>query len=170
MSGWWVNRVHLDSANTFAFRDADLDVTSITPGGAPWVSHDIVFLTVLRAVSYSSNCVVKCSSASCSIQDSALVMMEHCLVGVNWNWDWSFLDRCLKLSSGIGWHAVIGLNVHFSLGAVILAGACTSVAGGILVIRLKLLLVALEILESCRLVSSVTTMRLRYAWDQLLFG
>jgi len=73
----------LDTANTFARFDTDLDVSSISPGGTPRVLDKVVILASFSAESDSENTVIKLGTTSGSSDDSSLVRLEGGLVSLN---------------------------------------------------------------------------------------
>ena len=73
----------LDTANTFARFDTDLDVSSISPGGTPRVLDKVVILASFSAESDSENTVIKLGTTSGSSDDSSLVRLEGSLVSLD---------------------------------------------------------------------------------------
>lgn len=73
----------LDTANTFARFDTDLDVSSISPGGTPRVLDKVVILASFSAESDSENTVIKLGTTSGSSDDSSLVRLEGGLVSLD---------------------------------------------------------------------------------------
>jgi len=49
----------LDTADTLTINNGDLDVTTLTPGWAPRVLNEVVFLTILNTVTNGENTVIK---------------------------------------------------------------------------------------------------------------
>merc|ERR1719263_1905705 len=83
LDGGWVERLHLDTADTGAFDSGDLDVSLISPRSSPGVSDDVVLLSVLGSVSNGGNGVIELSSASFGVQDTTGVLLEDSIVSLN---------------------------------------------------------------------------------------
>merc|ERR1711907_620569 len=83
LDGGWVERLHLDTADTFALDSGDLDVSLISPRGSPGVSNDVVLLSVLGSVSNGGNGVIELSSTFFGVQDSTCVLLEDSFVGLD---------------------------------------------------------------------------------------
>jgi len=78
-----LNRLLLDTANTVAGFDTDLDVSSISPGGTPRVLDEVVILASFSAESDGENTMIKLGTTSGSSDDSSLVRLEGGLVSLD---------------------------------------------------------------------------------------
>ena len=75
--------LHLDTADTIAIDDSELDVALVTPGGVPGVLNEPVFLAVLSAPADGEDGVVKSGAAVGAVEDTTLVGLEDVLVGLD---------------------------------------------------------------------------------------
>ena len=99
----------LDTADTGTGLNTDLDVTGISPGGAPRVLNEVVRGTVFDTVSDGEDTVIELSSASGSGKDTSLVSLESNFVGLDGNRDGGFIEGSLELVRVVGGdHGVSG--------------------------------------------------------------
>jgi len=94
-------RLHLDTADTLAFNGSDLDVSLVTPGSAPRVSHDVVLFTTLGSVTNSSDGVVKIGTAGSGVENTAVVHLEDRLVSFNGDGDDTLVEGGNELGLGV---------------------------------------------------------------------
>ena len=120
--------VHLDTADTLAIDGSDLDVTLITPGGAPRIPDNIVVLAILGTISNSDDGVVKLSTTVLGVENTALVGLEHQLIGFDSYRDWLLGNSGLQVLDGVGWDLRVRGNIDLTLGLI--WGAVTSLLGG----------------------------------------
>jgi len=107
--GLGLNGLLLDSADSLAGFDSELDVASITPGGAPRVLDEVVRGTVLGSIADGEDTMVKLSSASVSSEDTGFVLLEGGFVGLNGNGDGTGSDGSLEGIRVVGGdHGVAG--------------------------------------------------------------
>jgi len=93
----WVERLHLDTADTSTINGGDLDVSLVSPRGSPGVSDDVVVLSTLSSISDGGNGVIELGSASLGVHDTRCVLLEDGFVGFDGNRDWLFGNGSLKL-------------------------------------------------------------------------
>ena len=165
--GGWVDGGLLDTADTEAVNGTDLDVSLISPGSTPGVSDEVVFLAVLGSVTNSGDGVVELGSASGGVHNTRLVGLEHGSVGLNGDGNWLLGNGGLKLGNGSSWDGSV-------LGDGDLTGVLGSLAGrgsgGIGIVVLEVLGVLLGVDESVRLPSTVASVGLGVAVNELLLG
>jgi hypothetical protein len=94
-------RLHLDTADTLAINGSDLDVSLVTPGSAPRVSHDVVLFTSLGSVTNSSDGVVKIGTAGSGVENTAVVHLEDRLVSFNGDGDDTLVEGGNELGLGV---------------------------------------------------------------------
>merc|ERR1719223_85563 len=99
--GGWVERLHLDTADTLSIDSSDLDVTLVSPGSGPGVTDDVVLFTSLGSISDSSDGVVKVGSAGGGVEDTALVLLEDGSVSLNGDGDDTLVDGSLELGNAV---------------------------------------------------------------------
>ena len=77
--------LHLDTADTVAIDDGELDVALVTPGGVPGVLNQPVVQSGSGVVTPadSEDGVIESGSAFSGVEDTAGVGLEHVLVGLN---------------------------------------------------------------------------------------
>ena len=80
VDGLWL---HLDTADTVAINDSELDVTLVTPGGVPGVLDEPVVLAGLSAPSDGKDGVVEAGTARGAVENTTLVGLEDVLVGLD---------------------------------------------------------------------------------------
>merc|ERR1719469_1717390 len=98
--GVGVDGLQLDSADTGTGLNAELDVASITPGGAPRVLHEEVIGAVFGAVTNSEDTVVEGGSTVSASEDTGLVMLEHDFVGFDGDGDGLLGEGVLEAFGG----------------------------------------------------------------------
>ena len=152
--GGWVEGLHLDTADTWSFDGSDLDVSSISPGGTPGVSDEVVVLARLGSVSNSGDGVIEVGSAGGGVEDTSGISLEDELIGLDGHGDWGLGNGSLELGNGVGWDVLVVGNVDLSGVLGIFAGSVNSVVG---VVRLKLLSGLLGVLEGGILPSSIAS-------------
>jgi len=106
----------VDTANTRAGSAADLNVTGITPGGAPRVLDEEVRSTVLSAIADSEDSVIEGGTAGGSSDNTRGVELEDHLVGLNSNRDGLFVKSSSELVGVVGGDSSIAGNVGDTLG------------------------------------------------------
>ena len=157
----------LDTANTLSWLGGDSDVAILTPRSSPGVSHDVKVLTSLRAIADSGDGVIELGSAFAGVQDTGLIHLEDSLVSLNGDRDWALSDGSLQLVNGLGSDVVDLGNENLTLGGISLALA---ILGVVWVVRLSLLLVGLEVGHGVLLPSTIASIGLLVAVNQLLLG
>jgi len=95
--GLWVERLHLDTADSLALNGSDLDVSLISPGSSPRVSDNVVVLSVFSSVTNSSDGVVKAGSAGLGVHNTRGVLLENGLVGLDGDGNWLLVNGSFKL-------------------------------------------------------------------------
>jgi hypothetical protein len=74
----------LDSTNTFALLDCNLNVSCLTPSVTPGVAYNIVGRVGVAIITNNGNSMVKFSSASyCICENTGLVIVEGIRTRVN---------------------------------------------------------------------------------------
>jgi len=135
-SDGWADSSHLDTADTWAITDiGDLEVSVVTPGGAPGVLDEVVGLSVLGSVSNGEDTVVELSSASGGVEDARSVSLEGTLVGLDGDGGWSGLDGGLEGRLGVGGDLDVSGGLELSGVGGLGAG---SVSSGVGVVGLEL--------------------------------
>ena len=78
-------RLHLDTADASAIHAGELDVSLVTPSCVPRVLDEPVIEAagLVSAVADGEHGVIKIGTACCIVHDTALVMLEALLVGLN---------------------------------------------------------------------------------------
>jgi len=142
--GHGLNGLGLDSADTSAGFDTDLDVTGITPGWAPRVLDEVVIGTVLGSVADGEDTVVELLSTSGTSEDSSLVHLEGGFVGFDGNGDGTLSEGGLEGIRGLGSdHGVAGgFDGGRFDGGIALSDLASS--GGVGIGRLEIGVMALE--------------------------
>jgi len=114
--------------------------------------------------------VVELGTAVSGVEDTTGVHLESHLIGLNGDRDGGLVNGSLKLGDGVGGDVGVGSNLDLleRLGA--LAGTGLARAGGIRVVRLKLLRVGLKVLEGVVLPATLAAVGGRVARDNLLLG
>jgi len=97
-------RLHLDTADTLSIDGSDLDVTFVTPGSTPGVSHDVVVFTTLGSVSNSGDGVIKVGTASSGVENTAVVHLEDRLVSLDGHSDNILLKGSFELGYRVSWN------------------------------------------------------------------
>jgi len=96
--------LHLDTADTLTIDGSDLDVTLVTPGGAPRVSDNVVVLTTLGSVTNGSDGVVELGTASSGVENTRVVHLEDALVSLDGDGNNTSVDGSLELGNGVSWN------------------------------------------------------------------
>jgi len=90
--------LHLDTADTSAVLDSDSNVTLLSPLGGPRVLNDVEWTSSsVGSVTNSEDTVVEGSSAGSAGDDTTGVLVEHGLVGLDGNGDWSLVEGSHEL-------------------------------------------------------------------------
>ena len=162
----------LDTADTLAIDGGDLDVTLITPAGAPRVTDDVVVLAGggIGAIADSGDGVVEVGAAGGGVHDTGLVHLEDELVGLDGDGGGGSGNGGLELGNGVSLDVVVGRDEDLLLGGVGLAGAGDTGSRGVGVVSLELLGGLLEVLEGGVLPTTVATVGGLVAGDNLLLG
>ena len=87
----------MDTADTLAIDDSELDVTLITPSGGPGVLDEPVLLAVLSAITNSEDSVVETGAARCVGHYTAPVRLEDSFVGLDKHGERLLLESSLHL-------------------------------------------------------------------------
>jgi hypothetical protein len=169
--GGGVEGLHLDTADTLALDGSDLDVSSISPGGGPGVSNDVVLLSSLGSVSDGSDGVVEAGSASSGVKDTTGVELEDRLVSLNCDGNDLLVDGSLELGDAVGWNLLVSSNLDLTEGLLLgVARSGNTLSRGVWVLGLEGLTVRLEELEGMALPSTVATVGGVVAGDDFLLG
>ena len=157
----------LDSTDTNGVLDgSDSDVSLLSPAGGPGVSDDVVVTNgLISSPSNSSDSVVKLGSTSSRVDDTASVVMEDFLIGLNSYGDDTLLDGTLEASSRSLRNVGIVLDGNGTSGHASMASSRNTSLGGIRVIALKGLTVILQVLEGFVLPTSIATIASSVAGD-----
>lgn len=168
----WVEGLLLDTADTLAINGGDLDVTLITPAGAPRVSDDVVLLARggISAVADSSDGVVKVGTAGGGVEDTGLVHLEDELVGLNGDGSWLEGDGGLEGRDGVGLDVGVARDLDLLEGLVRGAGAGGAGARGVWVVRVQFIGVGLQVVEGRVLPTAIAAEGGLVAGDDLLLG
>ena len=78
-----VDGLHVDTADTSARLNSDLDVALVAPGGGPRVLNQKVVSAVLGTVTNCEDAMIEMVSAFTAGEDSGLIMLEDSLVSLN---------------------------------------------------------------------------------------
>ena len=129
-------RAHLDTTNTFAFLNSELDVALITPPGVPRVLDQPVLLAVLSAVADSKHCVVEISAAAAA-KDTGTVSLEGTLVGLNDDREGLLSKGSFHLRNVIWFDGLVVLDIGARdlLGALEARGGVISLTRGVRVLN-----------------------------------
>ena len=167
----WVEGLHLDTADTLSVDSSDLDVSIVSPSWSPGVSNDVVILSTFGTVSNGSDGVVEASSASWSVEDTAVVKLEDGFVGFDGDGDNSLVKGGLKLRDTVGWNVGVSSDADVTLSSKSgVAVSSLSGSGSVWIFALKSLWVSLEVLEGLVLPSTLTSVAFSLARDELLLG
>jgi len=163
--------LHLDTADTGAVNDGDVDVARNTPGAAPGVADDVVGLAGgISTVADGNDTVVKVGAAGLGVEDTTRVELEDEGVGLDGNGDWAVSDGGLEGLGAVGGNSVAASGGHDDLA---LAVSAVLVVGDIGVIGLLLHAVVVGVLEGSAHVTTVATevsVLTAGAIDELLLG
>merc|ERR1712010_71079 len=167
--GEWL---HLDTADTLAVDDGELDVALVTPGGVPGVLHRPVVGTVLSAPTSDEHGVVQASATGGAVKDTRRVVLEDALVSLDGDSEGLAGEGRLHLGDVVGCdEVVVGDLDGGGRGLIVLTSASTSgLARDVGVGGLKLGLVALPVLEGLVLPSTVAAVVASRAVNELLLG
>ena len=157
----------LDTADTLSVNGGDLDVALISPGGTPGVSNEVVLLAGLGSVTNSGDGVVELGSAELGVHNTGLVLLEDRSVGLNGDGNWLLGNGGLELVNGSSWDGLVGLDINLS---GVLGGLAGSGSSGVGVVALEVLGVLLGVDESVGLPSTVASVGLGVAVNELLLG
>ena len=160
----------LDTADTGTGLNSDLDVSGISPGGAPRVLDEVVRGTVLGSVSDGEDTVVELSSTSRSSEDTGSVHLEGTFVSLNGNRDGTLSKGSLELVGVVGGDTgVTGSLNGGGLGGRVASGS-RSVSGGVRVVSLEDGVVLLVESEGEGHGATIASMVKLGARDELLLG
>ena len=113
--GLWVGwGSGLDTADTSAIFDTDLDVSGVSPGCTPRVFDEVVLNTVLSSVADGKDTVIEVGAAFVSSEDTRVVHLECHLVSLNGDGDWLLVEGGLELLWGVHGHISVGGNFEGS--------------------------------------------------------
>jgi len=164
----------VDTADTGALGHTDSDVSSVTPGGVPGVTDDVVTLIALVTVANSLDGVIKLGWAAISLGDDTRgVSHEDVVAGGDSDGDGSLLNASLD-GVGVGRALSVSRGVGDTFSGVIGAsGLLTSGARGVRVVRLSHGHVGFEPLPGVVVPATVATVvgeEATSAIDELLRG
>ena len=109
--GAGVERFHLDTADTLAVNDGDLHVASVTPGGAPRVTHDPVLgASSIGAPSDDTDGVIEGGTALGGVEDTRLVNLEDSLVSLDGDGEDGLSESSLHLVNVVGGDVGVARN------------------------------------------------------------
>jgi len=91
----------LDAADSRSVDGGDSAVSSLSPSGTPGVSNDVVVLATRCTVSDGSDGVVESGTASGGVDDSAAVLPEDGIVGLDGDGDDTLVEGSLELSNAV---------------------------------------------------------------------
>ena len=165
--GGWVDGDLLDTADTLSSDGSDLDVSLVSPGSSPGVSNKVVLLAVLGSITNSGDGVVELGSAEAGVQNTGLVLLEDGSVGLNGDGNWLLGNGGLELVNRLSWDGLVGLNAHLS---GVLGSLAGSSSGGVGVVVLEVLSLLLGVDEGVGLPSTVASVGLGVAVNELLLG
>ena len=155
----------MDTADTKTIDGGDLYVSFISPVSSPGVSNEVVVLSRLVSVSDSGDGVVEGGSAELRVHNTGLVHLEDGFVGLNGDGNWLLSDGSLQLGDGIGWDGGVGLYTNLS---IVLTSLASLVDGFVGVVRFKILSILLGVNKGASLRSTVASMRIGNAINELL--
>ena len=124
-------------------------------------------MSVLGSVSNSEDTVVELGSASGGVEDTGLVLLEDGSVGLNGHGDWLLGDGGLELVDRLSWDGSVGLDINLT---GVLGSLASSSSSGVGVVVLEVLGVLLGVDESVGLPSTVASIGLGVAINELLLG
>ena len=166
--GVWPDWCLLDTADTSgSFNGGDVDITSISPGSTPWVSHDIVVLSSLVSISDSGDGVVEWGSTSSGVKDTTGISLEDSSISFNSNGNWSYSDGGLEGSSRSSLNSVDLGDVN--CGRVWWSSACT-VLGSVGIVWFESLSVLGNVVHGIWLPSSIASVACSVTVNHLLFS
>ena len=157
----------MDTADTLSFDGGDLDVSLVSPGSTPGVSDEIIILSVLGSISDGSNCVVELGSAEGGVQNTGFVLLEDGFVGLNGHGHWLLGNGGLELGNRLGWDGLVGLDTDLS---GVLGSLASSGSSGVGVVVFEVLGLLLSVDEGVGLPSTVASIGLGVAVNELLLG
>lgn len=95
-----VRGVLLDTADTWAVNDGDVDIAIDTPERAPGVSHDVVgSIDAISAITNDNDGVVHIEAARVGVKDTAGVELEDKGVSFECDRDWTQCHCCHHIGS-----------------------------------------------------------------------
>lgn len=157
----------MDTADTKTIDGGDLDVSLVSPGSTPGVSNEVVLLSVLGSVTNSGDGVVELGSAELGVHNTGLVLLEDGSVGLNGHGHWLLGNGGLELVNRLGWDGLVGLDINLS---GVLGSLARSGSSGVGVVALEVLSVLFGVDESVGLPSTVASVGLGVAINELLLG
>jgi hypothetical protein len=104
-------RLGVDSADTSAISDTDLDVTFFSPTRTPGVLDEEVIVAVFGTVTNGEDTVVELGSAAFGGDDTLLVSLEDGFVGLNSDRDGLLVKSGLELIGRVGGDIVEILDI-----------------------------------------------------------
>ena len=122
-----IERFHLDTTYSISCNNCKSHVTSFTPTGTPWVSHQPVFSTSWSTPANNVSCVVKVNTTACIVKDTWGVELETKFVCLNCYREGSNSESCFHLVNIVGCYVcVAGANYTGSSSRIVLAGSVNS--------------------------------------------
>jgi hypothetical protein len=154
----------LDVADTTAWGDTDLNVTLVTPWGAPGVLDKVEFIAILSAIAYSEDSVVNIGTAT-RHKNTSTVVLEGTAVSSNRNSDGLLSNSSLELRRTVVRDIFEAWYTNLTLGWVVFASLIST---SVFVVRFKLNLGFLSVLESVILETTVAATVILVAVNELL--
>ena len=130
--------------------NTELDVAVVTPGCAPGILDDEVFLSavLIGTKADGKDTMIKRSSAGAASDDTRGVLLEDGLISLNGNGGWTLHQSSLELVGVFRGHIGVGLGGDDTLRPIISATEESMGLGNIWVVRLGLEWVGLGVGES----------------------
>jgi hypothetical protein len=139
----------------------------VTPGGSPWVSNEIVVLTLLVTITDGGDGVIEVGTARGGVKNTTSVHLEDGLIGLNGHGCWSLGNGSHKLGCGSWGDGLNGFDIDLTLG---LGGSAWSISSGIWIVTSELLTGGLKILHGVGLPTTTATVTGVIAVNKLLLG
>jgi len=158
----------LNTADTRAADDRQLDVSVVTPAGAPGVLYKPVVAG--RGVSAPTNrehSVVKVRATGCGVEDTRLVALEDFLVGFNRDGERLRSESSLHLGDVFGRYLGVGGYIHCGGAGLLVLALARNLgrAGRVRVDTLEFGFGCFEVFEGSDLIAAVAAVVRRRAVD-----
>jgi len=157
--------IFLNAADAITFNGHDVDVSLVTPGNVPRVSHDVVFLACgVFGVPNDCHGMVDVGCACGGVDDTGLVAKEYSIVCSHKSRNWTLSNGSKQVSSSSCRNLVV-VSDSYSTSGISLALPLFSLVWVILSGHLRMFL---QVIEGVVVPTSIATCRCSVAINQLL--